>query len=85
MEEYIQWAVQGLVRLRPDIVVHRINGDPQPGELMAPGWARDKSRIIQGIIRELEDRDLWQGKLSGKADDRPYWFDRNGGLPGERG
>lgn len=85
MEEYIQWAVQGLIRLRPDIVVHRINGDPQPGELLAPDWARDKSRIIQGIVRELEDRDLWQGKLSGQADERPYWFDRNGGLPEDKG
>ena len=85
MEEYIQWAVQGLSRLRPDIVVHRINGDPQPGELLAPHWAQAKSQVIEGIVRHLEDRDLWQGKLSGRATERPYWFDRNGGLPDDMG
>jgi hypothetical protein len=81
LEEYIAWAVQGLTHLRPDIVIHRINADPQPGELLAPDWAQGKSHLLQAIARELERRDLWQGKYTGEPSGRPHWFDRGGGLP----
>ena len=81
MEEYVTWTVQGVARLRPAIVIHRINGDPQPGELLAPEWARNKSAVLQSIARQLTKHDLWQGKHSGEAPCRPHWFDRDRGLP----
>jgi radical SAM protein (TIGR01212 family) len=81
LEEYVAWTIRALTHLRPDIVIHRINGDPQPGELLAPEWAGNKSCVLESIARELEQNDLWQGKNSGAAPTRPRWFDRDGGLP----
>jgi hypothetical protein len=81
LEEYVAWTIRGLTHLRPDIVIHRINGDPQPGELLAPPWAGEKSTVLQTIARELEYHDLWQGKELNEASSRPHWFDRDGGLP----
>ncbi len=84
-EVYTKWAVLALIHLRPDIIIHRINGDPQPGELLAPQWAGNKSRVLQAIQRELEEQNLWQGKNfrneTTQATVIPAWFERGGGLP----
>ncbi len=81
MDDYLHWTVQGLIRLRPDIVIHRMNGDPQPGELLAPAWASNKAHVLEGIAHHLAAHDLWQGKESGMASSCPPWFRRDGGLP----
>lgn len=60
---YIELVVQALERLRPDIVIHRLQADAQPGELLAPQWAMDKDGIIGEIRRVLEARDTWQGRV----------------------
>ena len=76
LEEYARWVVPGLARLRPDIVIHRLNGDPQPGELLTPAWAGNKGAVLRYIGKSLRENDIWQGKLSGEAPTRPEWFDR---------
>lgn len=64
-EDSIVWAVRGLELLRPDIVVHRMNGDPDGDELVAPDWAGDKRGFLEDIRRRLEALDTWQGKALG--------------------
>ncbi len=49
MEEYAAAAARGLALLRPDIVIHRLNADPQPGELVAPAWAGGKRALLAAI------------------------------------
>lgn len=61
--EYSQWAALALARLRPDIVIHRITGDPAPGELLAPDWAGDKMSIINEIREIMTDNSLYQGSM----------------------
>lgn len=61
LDETVAWLVEGLTRLRPDIVVQRLTGDPAPGELLAPAWGADKGRLRRAIDTELERRDLRQG------------------------
>lgn len=46
---YVELATEVLVRLRPDILVHRIVADPSVGELLAPDWAVDKSGLVRAI------------------------------------
>ena len=46
---YVEWAVEVLLRLRPDIIVHRVVADPAPGELVAPGWAARKGDLVRFI------------------------------------
>lgn len=61
LEDYAQAAAQGLALLRPDIVVHRLNADPRPGELIAPAWAGKKRAVLAAIVRFMEENNLHQG------------------------
>jgi len=60
-DAYIDCVVEGLARLRPDIVVERLNADPAPGELIAPAWAADKQGLLREIGERLEKDDIRQG------------------------
>jgi radical SAM protein (TIGR01212 family) len=61
-EVYVDLVVDFLERLPPDMVIQRLTGDPAHSELLAPLWAREKSKNIDLIRRRLEQRDTWQGK-----------------------
>lgn len=76
-EESLRWLIRGLTLLRPEIVVHRLGGDPAPGELVAPDWALDKAEYLEAARRLLAKDDAWQGKALGFA--LPPWFDHEGG------
>ena len=58
---YAAAVAEGLARLRPDIVVERLNADPAPGELVAPAWAADKRAVRAAITAALEEGDIRQG------------------------
>ncbi|WP_291321113.1 TIGR01212 family radical SAM protein [Desulfonatronospira sp.] len=60
-EEYVQWAVAALTSLRPDIVIHRITGDPAVNELLAPAWSKNKSATINDIQETMHIKNLSQG------------------------
>lgn len=62
MKEYAWWVCRGLAGLRPDIIIHRLTGDPAPGELKAPQWAEAKSSILNLINTTLEKKGLHQGQ-----------------------
>lgn len=51
----IQW-------LPPEIVVHRLNGDPPAELLLAPSWTTDKRTTLNTIQKILKAEDGWQGK-----------------------
>ncbi|MFP4657310.1 MAG: TIGR01212 family radical SAM protein [Desulfonatronovibrionaceae bacterium] len=70
--EYAQWVVHGLERLDPGIVVHRLNGDPVPGELIAPQWAENKAGVLETIRYCLREKDTWQGRTY--CPQIPDWF-----------
>lgn len=74
LEEYVEWLVDGLARLRPELVAQRLAGDPAPGELLAPAWAADKNRLRAAIEARLEQEDLWQGQALAPAAPVPDWF-----------
>lgn len=67
MEEYVQAAAQGLALLRPDIVIHRLNADPQPDELVAPAWAGKKREVLAAITDAMRAQDLVQGCFHGRT------------------
>ena len=61
-DAYIDAVVTGLEMLRPDIIVHRLNADPQLGELLAPGWAGEKQDVLETLRRRMEAEDARQGR-----------------------
>jgi radical SAM protein (TIGR01212 family) len=60
-QEYIDVVCAAIARLRPDMVIERLNADPAPGELVAPDWAMDKRGLLRDIAQRLERDDIRQG------------------------
>jgi hypothetical protein len=64
-DQYADWAARFLEAIPPGVVIHRLTGDPAPGELIAPDWAADKHGVLAAIRGALADADAWQGKALG--------------------
>ena len=62
-DEYVDIVCDFLALLPPEIVIHRLTGDPHPDELVAPQWALEKTANLRAIREALRERNLWQGKF----------------------
>jgi len=60
-EEYVDLVVDFLELLPPEMIIHRLTGDPPRSELIAPVWALDKMKTLQMIETRMKLRDTWQG------------------------
>ncbi len=60
-EEYIDIVINQLELLRPEIVIHRITGDPKLDELIEPSWLIKKFGVLNDIDKEMVRRDTYQG------------------------
>ncbi len=65
-EEYIDIVVDQLERLRPEIVIHRITGDPVKEDLIEPKWLLKKFCVLNDIDKEMVKRETYQGKMCSK-------------------
>lgn len=63
--EYLDMLGRALMRLRPETVIHRLNGNPAPGEHLAPDWAGNMRALHNAVRDHLERSDIWQGKRNG--------------------
>lgn len=61
-EEYINIVIEQLELLRPEIVIHRITGDPIKELLVEPSWLLKKFSVLDDIDKEMVKRDSYQGK-----------------------
>ena len=61
MEEYVAGTAEMIAYLCPDIVIHRLTGDGNPEELLAPLWSRDKKRVLNAIRSRLKSEGMYQG------------------------
>lgn len=61
-EEYIDIVIDQLELLRPEIVIHRITGDPIKELLVEPSWLLKKFSVLDDIDKEMVRRDSHQGK-----------------------
>lgn len=62
-DTYIHLICDLISTLPEDIVIHRLTGDPPKDELIAPSWTKNKRYILNGIAKELNQRDLIQGQF----------------------
>lgn len=69
MDEYIDIVCKQIAILDPNIVIHRLTGDPVKDELIAPEWATRKIDILNGIVRSLKKHGLRQGIFYEKSGD----------------
>ena len=61
-EEYIDIVIEQLERLRPEIIINRITGDPVKEDLIEPTWLLKKFCVLNDIDKEMVKRDSYQGK-----------------------
>ena len=62
-DEYIDIVCDFLALLPPEMVIHRLTGDPHRDELVAPLWALEKGKNLMAIRNTMQERDIRQGKL----------------------
>lgn len=60
-EEYIDIVITQLEYLRPEIVIHRITGDPKIDDLVEPNWLVKKFCVLNDIDKEMVKRETYQG------------------------
>ena len=66
-KEYVDLVADFLELLPPNMVIQRLTGDPGRSELVAPSWAKEKSKNLKLIKQTLERRNTWQGRLYRKS------------------
>lgn len=64
LEEYSDLVIKCLELLPPEVVIHRLSGDVPKRYLIAPEWGSNKFIIAERIVRLMEERNAWQGKLA---------------------
>ncbi len=62
-EEYVDIVISQLELLRPEIVIHRITGDPVKEDVIAPTWLLKKFCVLNDIDKEMVKRNTYQGKM----------------------
>jgi radical SAM protein (TIGR01212 family) len=63
LSEYADLCVSYLEKLRPDIVIHRLNAHGPARLTVAPEWSINKLATMNAVHAEIERRGTWQGKL----------------------
>jgi len=59
--EYVKTVCDQLEILRENIVIHRVTGDADSAQLVAPEWIQKKFCVMNEIDKELRRRDTFQG------------------------
>lgn len=63
LEEYVKIVVEQLRILPPNIVIHRITGDADKNELIAPIWTLKKFVVMNEIDKLMRKENYYQGDL----------------------
>ncbi len=61
-KQYVNIICNQIEILRPDIIVHRLTGDPKIEDLIEPKWLLKKFELLNEIDEKLEKRNIYQGK-----------------------
>ncbi len=72
---YADLVCDVIERLPPQMVIHRITGDPHPRELIAPDWALQKKQTIEMIHARFKTRNTRQGSRYRPPDGKPNPID----------
>ena len=62
-DEFIDISVKQLRLLNPNVVVHRITGDPDKENLIEPTWVLKKFVVLNDIDKLMRKENYYQGDL----------------------
>ncbi|MEZ0575716.1 TIGR01212 family radical SAM protein [Halodesulfovibrio aestuarii] len=80
-EEFIDAIVRAVPKVPSTVVIQRLTGDAWVGELLAPHWGISKRALVDKIMAELVEQDVWQGKEVDAPQHVPLWFTIRENLP----
>jgi len=63
LKRYAELCVDYLERLRPDVIIHRLNAHAPARLTVAPNWSVNKLGTLNAIHEEILKRDTFQGKF----------------------
>lgn len=64
LEKYIDILFSCLEKIPKNVVIHRITGDAPKSLLVEPKWSANKKMVLNTINKELEKRDIMQGRYA---------------------
>ena len=64
LEGYMDILFDCIERIPENIVIHRITGDAPKKYLIEPIWSADKKKVLNTINKEMEKRNILQGKCA---------------------
>jgi hypothetical protein len=62
--EYENLVIHQLQLLPADVVILRLTGDGEDGEVLAPDWVSNKTSVLNGIDKKMARWDVFQGDLA---------------------
>ncbi len=74
MEAYVDILAAALPIIPSTMVMHRLTGDPAPGECIAPLWTLEKRPVFTALIHKLKENNAWQGSAADVPHGRPLWY-----------
>jgi radical SAM protein (TIGR01212 family) len=63
LDEYIDFVIRWMEKLRPEIVVERFSGEAPPRFITGPRWGIRNDQVLGLVEKRMEELDTWQGKL----------------------
>ncbi len=67
LEDYLDFVIDILERLRPDLYIERVAGEVPPRFVNDTPWGLVRNfEILRLLDKRLEERDAWQGRLWGR-------------------
>lgn len=73
-ENYVDTLARALPLLPSRMVIHRLTGDPAPGELLAPRWTLRKRDVFTALYHRMRRDGAWQGSKADVGEGRPVWY-----------
>lgn len=72
MERYTDILLRCIRAIPKDMVIHRMTGDGDKRELLAPLWSGDKKRVLNYINKRLRDENVVQGEERTVENDKAH-------------
>lgn len=58
---YITWVAEAITRIPEKMVIHRVTGDGNHKNLVAPKWSAHKRHVLNGLLHYMSEHGLFQG------------------------
>lgn len=65
LEEYLDFVVEVIGHIRPDVYLERFVNQSPDEYLLAPKWGVKNFEFVAKLDKKLQEKDVWQGKLRG--------------------